>query len=114
MELTERDVSSEVDAVVKVSRGIASLAQDFSDSITKSVDGTLARRTKALESQIKDIESRVTDMNQRMEIKRQRLLEKFQDMESLIGQLNQESTYLAAQLNQISQNFSQIAANGGN
>ena len=114
VELTERDVSSEVDAVVKVSRGIASLAQDFSDSITKSVDGTLARRTKALESQIKDIESRVTDMNQRMEIKRQRLLEKFQDMESLIGQLNQESTYLAAQLNQISQNFSQIAANGGN
>ncbi|MGB5136905.1 MAG: flagellar filament capping protein FliD, partial [Candidatus Zixiibacteriota bacterium] len=113
VELADREVGSEVDATIKVSRGIASLAQDFSDSITKSVDGTLARRTKALENQIKDIEERVTDMNQRMEIKRQRLLEKFLDMESLIGQLNQESSYLAAQLNQISENFSQIVSNNG-
>ncbi len=111
VELADADVRSESEATVKVFRGIASLSQDFADSISKSVDGTIARRTKALENQIKDIEDRVTDMNQRMELKRQRLLERFQDMESLIGQLNQQSAYLTAQLEQISQNFSQIVAN---
>lgn len=111
VELTQGDVRAESEATIKVSRGIASLAQDFADSISKSVDGTIARRTKALESQIKDIEDRVTDLNQRMELKRQRLSDKFQEMESLIGQLNQQSSYLATQLDQISQNFSQIVAN---
>ena len=111
IELSQSDVRAESEATIKVFRGVASLAQDFADSISKSVDGTIARRTKALENQVKDIEERVTDLNARMELKRQRLTEKFQEMESLIGQLNQQSSYLSTQLDQISQNFSQIVAN---
>ena len=111
VELSQRDVRAESEATIKVFKGIASLAQDFADSISKSVDGTIARRTKALENQVKDIEERVADLNSRMELKRQRLTDKFQEMESLIGQLNQQSSYLSTQLDQISQNFSQIVAN---
>ncbi len=111
IELSQSDVRAESEATIKVFRGIASLAQDFADSISKSVDGTIARRTKALENQVKDIEERVADLNSRMELKRQRLTDKFLEMESLIGQLNQQSSYLSTQLEQISQNFSQIVAN---
>lgn len=105
------DLLGSAEAKVKLFRGVGSVMQDFADSIAKSGDGTLARRTKALENQIDDIKERITDMNERMELKRQRLLEKFLAMEETLGQLNSQSSYLAAQLNQIGQNFSQIASN---
>ncbi len=109
--LSAADLNSQNEATISVFRGIGALMQDHVDSLAKSVDGTLARRTKALESQIDDIKSRVEDLNQRMELKRQRLLERFLAMEETLGQLNSQSSYLSAQLNQIAANFSQISAN---
>ncbi len=111
VDMDSADLISGAEASITVVRGVAALMQDFTDTISKSSDGTLARRTKALENQIEDIKDRITDMNERMELKRQRLLEKFLAMEETLGQLNSQSSYLSAQLNQISQNFSQIASN---
>lgn len=111
VELENSDIVGQSDSTVKIFRGIASLSEDYTDSVTKNLEGTIARRTKALEDQIEDIKDRVDDMNERMELKRQRLLEKYQQMEDIIGQLNSQSSYLSAQLGQISDNWSQIAAN---
>jgi flagellar capping protein FliD len=44
-------------------------------------------------------------MNQRMELKRQRLVDKFNEMETLIGQLNSQSDYLTSALASLSGNY---------
>lgn len=114
VEMEAADLGNGAESTVSVFRGIASRAQEFANNVTKSIDGTLARRTSALDAQIDDIKERVTDMNERMELKRQRLLERFLKMEEVLGQLNSESAYLTAQLNQLAANFQQIMDNGRN
>ena len=94
VELTDADLQAGSDATIKIFRGVAAQAQNLVNSLTKDTDGTFARRTKALESQVDDIKSQVDQMNQRMELKRQRLVDKFNEMETLIGQLNSQSDYL--------------------
>jgi flagellar hook-associated protein 2 len=98
VELTDAELVSGVDTTLKVIRGIAARAQDFADSISKTTDGTFARRTKALQDQIDAIKTQVDDMNKRMEQKRLDLNQRFLDMETVLGQLNTESSYLTSQL----------------
>ncbi len=112
VELTSADLGDSAEATVSVFRGIASQIQSFADTVTKSIDGTLARRTSALQAQIEDIKGRVESQNERIELKRQRLLQRFQEMEDVLGQLGSQSSYLTAQLEQLSNNFKQIVSNG--
>ncbi len=112
--MTASDLSEGPEATVSIFRGIASRVQKFADSVTKGIDGTIARRTAALSTQIDDLKSRIDDMNAAMEVKRQDLLDKFNQMEQVLGQLNSESSYLQTQLDQLSANFKQIARNGKN
>jgi flagellar hook-associated protein 2 len=105
VELTDADLLTGSDGTIKVFRGIAAQAQSMVNNLTKSTDGTFARRTRALELQIDDIESQVDDMNQRMELKRQRLVDKFNEMETLIGQLNSQSDYLTSALASLNANW---------
>jgi len=112
VELAEADLQTGNDATIKVSRGVAAQAQNLVNSLTKDTDGVFASRTKALQSQVDDIKSRVVEMNQMMELKRQRLVEKFNAMETLIGQLNSESQYLTSALASLSGNSSSSSSSG--
>ena len=105
VELTDAALQTGSDATIKVFRGVAAQAQSLVNSLTKDTDGTLARRTKALELQITDIKSQVDQMNQRMELKRQRLVVKFSEMEDIIGRLNSQSAYLSNSLAALSASF---------
>lgn len=111
VDLTDAEIGEGAEAVVTVFRGIASRVQQFADSVTKSIDGTLARRTTAIQKQFDDINGRIGEMNKLMEMKRLRLMEKFIDMETTLGQLESQSQYLNVQLQQIALNFSQILTN---
>ncbi|MCX6830818.1 MAG: flagellar filament capping protein FliD, partial [candidate division Zixibacteria bacterium] len=101
------------DATIKISRGVAAQAQNLANSLTKGTDGTFARRTNALQTQVDDIKSQVVEMNERMELKRQRLVDKFNAMETLIGQLNSESDYLTSALASLSSIFGSSNSNSG-
>jgi flagellar hook-associated protein 2 len=105
IELTEADLLTAGDATIKVFRGVAGQAQSVVNSLTKDTDGAFASRTKALQSQVDDIKSQVEKMNQLMELKRQRLADRFNEMESLIGQLNSESQYLTSAIANLSSLF---------
>jgi flagellar hook-associated protein 2 len=98
VELTDEDLQTGKDTTIKIFRGVAAQAQNFVNSLTKDTDGTIARRTKALQTQVDDIKSQVDELNKLMELKRQRLVDKFNEMETLIGQLNSESAYLTSAL----------------
>jgi flagellar hook-associated protein 2 len=111
LELTDTDLQTGSDGTIKIFRGVATQAQNMVNNLTKSTDGTFARRTKALELQIDDIKSQVDQMNQRMELKRQRLADKFSEMESIIGQLNSQSAYLSNALAALSQSFGSSSSN---
>jgi flagellar hook-associated protein 2 len=102
VELTDAALQTGTDATIKIFRGVAAQAQNLVNSLTKDTDGTIARRTKALQSQVDDIKTQVDEMNELMELKRQRLVDRFNEMETLIGQLNSESTYLTSALASLS------------
>jgi flagellar hook-associated protein 2 len=105
VELSAADLLTGSESTIKVFRGVAAQAQSLVNSLTKDTDGTLARRTKALELQITDIKNQVDQMNQRMELKRQRLVVKFSEMEDIIGRLNSQSAYLSNSLAALSASF---------
>ncbi len=102
VELTDAMLGDGADGTIKIFRGVASEMQNLADSLTKATDGTFARRTKALQSQIDDIESQVDQMNELMELKRQRLVDKFNEMESLLSELNSTSSFLTTALDSLS------------
>lgn len=110
VELGDNELVTGKDATIKILRGTGSRLNDFANTLTKDIDGTIARRTKALETQVDDIKGRVDDLNLRMELKRQRLLTKFMEMEDAIGKLNKESAYLSSQLSSIASTFSQSSS----
>jgi flagellar hook-associated protein 2 len=105
VELTNADLQTGSDGTIKISRGVAAQAQNFVNSLTKDSTGTIASRTKALQSQVDDIKSQVEELNQLMELKRQRLVTKFNEMETIIGQLNSVSSYLTSALGTLSSNW---------
>ena len=111
IKLTESDLATFTSATIKVMKGIAAIAKDFISSITRAVDGTMAWRTKALQNQIDDIEDQVEDLEERIDLKRQRLLAKFMDMEDILGKLDSQSSFLQAQLLNLSKNWNQITGN---
>ncbi len=113
VELTDADLRTGNEASVKVLRGIASKLQDLSNSLTKNVNGTFSSRTSALQKQIDDIKTQVENKNQMMELKRQRLIQQFQEMEDVLGKLNNQSAYLSGQLANLSSLFSS-SKNGSN
>lgn len=105
VELTEADMQSGAEASITVTQGVAGRVADFTESLTKTTNGTFASRTKALQKQIEAIEGEVADMNERMEKKRERLLLRFQEMEDMISEMNSVSSYLTSTLASISSTF---------
>lgn len=111
VELTPQDLVTTNSATVSILKGVATRVWDLSESLTKTVDGAIARRTKALQNQITDIEERVADLDEQIELKRQRLLAKFVDLEETLSELDSQSQFLQAQLANITSNWSSIIEN---
>jgi flagellar hook-associated protein 2 len=109
--LTSSELSTNGTATIKVLKGVATKAWDLATSLTQTVDGVIARRTKALQSQIDDLGDQVTSLNDQIELKRERLQERFSALETLLSDLQSQSDYLAAQLQSITSNWDTIFKN---
>jgi flagellar hook-associated protein 2 len=112
VKLNDSELTDTPEAKLTISKGIAATLNEFANSLTKATDGTVARRTKGLQSQVDLIKSQVDDANAQMEIKRQMLETKFLQMEQTLQQLNSQSAYLTAQLNAMQGIFSSSLGTG--
>nr|MBN2276229.1 flagellar filament capping protein FliD [candidate division Zixibacteria bacterium] len=101
-------VSGSAEATVTVTQGLSTKMDSTLENITKSIDGSIARRTSALNKQIEEIDGQIEDFNERLELRREDLYTKFQAMETAISEYQSVGTYLDTQLANLSSNWSQI------
>lgn len=106
--LTADDLTEGTDATVSILRGLATIVDKTLDNITKNADGSIARRTNALETQIDDIDDRIAYYTERLERRREELYEQYQEMESALAELQATSSYLESQLEGINNNWKHI------
>ena len=80
------------------SGGIAALFQNYLEGKTDSIDGFFAANKKSTESNVRRIDSRIEQIEQRLEKRAETMRKKFFAMEELVSGLNNQSTFLTAQL----------------
>jgi flagellar capping protein FliD len=78
------------------SLGIAEKLGEFATLTTGSVDGTLARKSRAIDTQMKAGQSRLTQFDIRLAAKRARLERQFAGMEQAIASLQSQSGALGS------------------
>ncbi len=104
--LGEHDLVSGSEGTVSIVRGLGSKLNKILSSITKDIDGSIARRTTSLNNQISDLTKQIADYDARLSTRRDDLMLQFQNMEQALQQAQDEGAYLEAQLTQISNLFS--------
>ncbi len=97
------------EATVTYAEGFAARLDRVLDSITKSLNGSIARRTKALDDQAEYYSTLIDDYTERLEIRRQDLYEKFYEMERVLGELQSQGAYFSSQLQQAQSLFGSIS-----
>jgi flagellar capping protein FliD len=103
--LTDSDLAEGAEAVISLKKGIASQFDAMLDSLTRSQDGMLARRSGAVQKQMDYTAARIKGEEERLEIRKQALYKKFFEMESLLGELSAQGAYLESQLSLLSSNW---------
>jgi flagellar hook-associated protein 2 len=99
------------EGMISISRGLASKLDGTLENITKSVDGSIARRTSSLDKQIESITKQIAEYEERLERRRESLYEQFNAMEEALAQYQSEGTYLETQLSNLSANWATILGN---
>ncbi len=105
---TENDSLIGTEGSIEVIKGLATKIDEALENITKSIDGSIARRATALENQIKYMDERIADFDKRLDSRRDDLYSEFLAMESALSQYEAEGQYLSQQLESISSNFSSM------
>jgi len=108
--ITENSLySGSLTGSVSISQGLSTRLNKTLENITKSIDGSIARRTSALNNQIGEINEQIDNYEERLAIRRENLYSQFLQMESLISQYQAEGSYLEQQLTSINNNWGQMA-----
>jgi flagellar hook-associated protein 2 len=105
VELTDSELLSGTDARLVLKKGIASRFDAMLESLTKSQDGMLARRSSAIQRQVDYTAKRIEDEEARLKLRQEALYKKFFELEKLLGELNSEGAFLESQLNNLSSNW---------
>ncbi len=103
--LAASDLGGGYEGTVSYVRGLSSNMSKTLTNITDSIDGSIARRTDALQKQIDDIDEQIAYYDDRLAARRDMLYTKFQAMEDALAQFQSQSSYLSSQLSQVSSNF---------
>ena len=111
---TEGDTLTGTEGTISVIKGLATKMDEALENITKTIDGSIARRTTALENQIKYMDERIADFDSRLASRREDLYREFLTMESALSQYQAEGSYLQSQLQNLAANFNTIYNNGNN
>ena len=96
--LTDDQLSSGAEGVISITKGLASRLEGALDNITKSVDGSIARRTLALNRQIEAIADNISDYDERLERRREELYKQFLAMEEALSSYQSMGSYLELSL----------------
>lgn len=83
---------------VAFTKGIGVSLRDKLVDMTDS-DGAITTAEKGVQEFISDLETRIVDMDTRLIMEQERLERKFATMEAALGQLQNQSNYLASQIN---------------
>lgn len=105
---TEADNLTGTEGTISVIKGLATKIDEALENITKTIDGSIARRTTALENQIKYMDERIADFDSRLVSRKEDLYNEFLAMESALSQYEAEGAFLTAQLQNLSSNFNAI------
>lgn len=89
------DLGDGDEATITVTKGIASKLKDTLFRIVDSADGSLSRRVKGLDLRVKDLLAQIKHADERLVLRRQRLIDQFNQMEQVLGQLNAQGSFLA-------------------
>lgn len=105
IDLTSTQLKSGAEAIVTVTRGIASQLDEFVDSVIAVGEGTFELRIKSTENQILDLNKRIGVIDERLEIRRQSLVEQFIELEQSLGRLQGIGSFLTTQLDALNVNW---------
>ncbi len=90
---------------VEVVKGFASKFDELLESITRSEEGLLARKSNALQKQISYTNERIEDEEERLNLRMESLYLQFWEMEKLLGEMGSTQSYLETQLAQLGNNW---------
>jgi flagellar hook-associated protein 2 len=109
--LTESQLGIGDEGTVLITRGFASVFKETLDSITKTGNGVIARKTNGLQGQVDNIASQIRELDERLALRRESLIKKWGELEMILSQLQTEQAFLSSQLSNIESNFSQMIGN---
>lgn len=105
IDLDSTQLIAGAEAIVTVTRGIASQLDEFIDSVIAVGEGTFDRRIRATENQIEDLNKRIGEIDERLELRRQSLVEQFIELEQSLGRLQGVGSFLTTQLDSLNVNW---------
>ncbi|MGC8863945.1 MAG: flagellar filament capping protein FliD, partial [Armatimonadota bacterium] len=91
--------------VVVLTRGTASILAGYLDFITDGAGSAVGSARNTLQTQIKDITADIAAAEERIAAKQERLVRQFAAMESALGKLQSQSSFLSSQITQIVNNW---------
>jgi flagellar hook-associated protein 2 len=107
VKLNERQLNPRgPEAVVKISRGVASRVSQFLGGELDPYKGDVKRVTDGLHTQIKNMDAQLGRLEERIDTKRRALQEKFTRLETQMSKLRSQQSYMSGQL-------ANIGAGGG-
>jgi len=101
-------ITGDSEGKISIVQGLTSRMAKSLNNITKTIDGSIARRTSGLNKQIEEIDKQIEDYNERLEIRRNDLYEQFLAMESALSEYQSTGSYLESQLSSLQGNWNQI------
>jgi flagellar capping protein FliD len=105
--LTEKDLMDGPEASVTVTKGVAVKLQEKLQDINSPVDGKYKKFSQDLSEQLSSYDDQLKKMNERIDAKQQQLQLKFAKLDSTMGRLRSQQSYVSQQLSALG------GANGG-
>ncbi|MBC8258448.1 MAG: flagellar filament capping protein FliD [SAR324 cluster bacterium] len=96
--LDEKDLADGAEATVKISKGVAVKLGDKLDKLNDPLDGNVKRATDDITGQMSSFDEQIKRLNKRAESKRTRLQNKFAKLDSTMGRLKSQQSYISQQL----------------
>jgi flagellar hook-associated protein 2 len=104
---TAADVSASTDfGTVTYSPGVAQRFASVTKSATDLADGSLTTAVRGQQDRLADLARRIADWDVRLAQRQTTLKKQYTDLETALSQMRSQSTWLAAQLSQLSTNSS--------
>ena len=96
--LGENDLLDEEEATVKISKGVAVKLGDKLSKLNDPLGGNVKRATDDITGQMSSFDEQIKRLNKRAESKRSRLQNKFAKLDSTMGRLKSQQSYISQQL----------------